>query len=478
MTAAGTYSLPAMAGDVVIRLAASGYLDVFRRESVPAGSGSEPVSATVFDARLTPVAAPATSAAVSSGTLFTAPASGHLAPATLTAPTGSLASDTVVRLTVRRPQALPVLAPLGWSVASAVNVTFTTTAGAAIPSGAVSLALPDFYGVTSSTSLTLARLDETGLVWIAEGTATPVPATGDPGLRHLLDHSPRRLRRPRPRPGADRAAVADPGAPRRLDSPRERPARVGHGHRLARRRPRGADGRRLPHRHLARPGPVRLPDPVPRDRRAHPARRLERRGAFVPGGPPPRSPRERHDRPLDPRPRERRGPARGPPSRLRAVRGEEVPLRGEARQRGRPRRRHREWSVGLVPHDPGRRRRLGQCGLADASGRRRAAGHRPGRLHVLAGVRSARVASASRSPRPSPSSSPPRRPRATTSSSPSSKRPPASSSDRSRAAWYDVTARVAAPSIVPPSVARRPFGRHRRLPFGLLAPRVRRRPPL
>jgi hypothetical protein len=189
VTQNGTFSLAILPGDAVVKLSAPGYLDVFRRQTIDAGSSSgAALSATMFDARLTPVASPAAASSTSSGTGYSTPFGA--AQATLTAPAGSLASGTAVLLTVRRPQGLPVLSPLGWSVAAAAHVTFQDGSGASVsPSGSMTLALPDFFGASSSTALVFAQLDPVGLQWIDGGAATldsttsaitfPISAAGD-----------------------------------------------------------------------------------------------------------------------------------------------------------------------------------------------------------------------------------------------------------------------------------------------------------
>jgi len=170
-TAAGGFVLPALPGDALVRVGATGYLDVYRRESVVAGGSGSPVSTTLFDVRLTPIADPASAKPTAGGTLYTATAGSRVA--TLEAPAASVPPDVVVRLTVRRPQGLPVLAPLGWSVASAARVAISDAAGAPVaPTGAMTLRLPDFYGATTSTALHLARLDPVSLQWQSEGAAT------------------------------------------------------------------------------------------------------------------------------------------------------------------------------------------------------------------------------------------------------------------------------------------------------------------
>ena len=170
-TASGAFALPSVAGDALVRIGAPGYLDVWRRESVVTGASAAAASATLFDARLTPVAGPAASQPTNGGTHFRATFGTRAV--SLEAPAGSLPADAVVRLTLRRPQGLPVLLPLGWSVASAVRVSIASAAGEPVaPTGALSLALPDSYGATSATPLLLARLDPVSLQWTNQGSAS------------------------------------------------------------------------------------------------------------------------------------------------------------------------------------------------------------------------------------------------------------------------------------------------------------------
>lgn len=175
-SAEGTFSLPVLAGDALVRLYEPGYLDVFRRQSIDAGNASAPQSATMFDARLTPLATPAALA----GSVYTATLpNGRVV--TLDVSGGVLPPGTVVRLTERRAQGLPMLAPLGWSVASAVNVTLADAAGNAVaPSGSMALDLPDRYGSGSSTSAIVARFDVAGAQWLYDGPATVVAASTNP----------------------------------------------------------------------------------------------------------------------------------------------------------------------------------------------------------------------------------------------------------------------------------------------------------
>ncbi len=179
VTASGLYALPAVDGEALVRLSAPGYLDVWRRASVLATAGTAP-SETLFDARLTPVAAAAAAAPKDGGTLFTAgggaatgTAPGAVGSLTLFAPSGSLPPSTVATLTLRSAQGLPVLPPLGWSVAGAAHLRLADASGEAVaPSAPLTLRFPNRTGVSTSTLLTLAHLDEAGLAWVAEGTAS------------------------------------------------------------------------------------------------------------------------------------------------------------------------------------------------------------------------------------------------------------------------------------------------------------------
>ncbi|MBK6406031.1 MAG: Ig-like domain-containing protein [Holophagales bacterium] len=178
VTGAGLYALPAIDGDALVRLSAPGYLDVWRRTAVVATAGATP-SETLFDARLTPVAPAAVAAPRDGGTLFTAsdtpaaPTAVAASKVTLFAPGGALSPGTVATLTLRSAQGLPVLPPLGWSVAGATHVRLVDVSGDPVdPSAPLTLRIPDSYGASTATPLTLARLDATGLAWIAEGTAS------------------------------------------------------------------------------------------------------------------------------------------------------------------------------------------------------------------------------------------------------------------------------------------------------------------
>ena len=180
VTASGLFALPAVDGDALVRLSSPGYLDAWRRTSVVATAGTVP-SETLFDARLTLVAPEATATPKDGGTLFTAGgaqasaanAAGAAVKVTLFATAGALPPETIATLSPRSAQGLPVLPPLGWSVAGAAHLRL---AGAAnepvVPSAPLTLRIPDCYGASSTTPLTLARLDATGLVWIAEGSAS------------------------------------------------------------------------------------------------------------------------------------------------------------------------------------------------------------------------------------------------------------------------------------------------------------------
>ncbi len=214
VTVSGLFALPAIDGDALVRLSAPGYLDAWRRTTVVATAGTAP-SETLFDARLTPVSPVATATPKDGGTLFTEGglggtpgAAANVGRVTLVAPAGSIPPGTVATLTQRSAQGLPVLPPLGWSVAGAAHVRLADAAGEpVVPSTPLTLSLPDRHGASTGTPLTLARLDATGLVWIAEGTASLgegvleafVSQTGDWAV-FVPDPSP--TSPPAPSPGA------------------------------------------------------------------------------------------------------------------------------------------------------------------------------------------------------------------------------------------------------------------------------------
>ena len=215
VTAAGLFALPAVHGEALVRLSAPGYLDVWRRASVVATTGAAR-SETLFDARLAPVAPAAMATPRDGGTLFTAAdtpaaltvAAGAAPKVTLFAPGGALPPGVVATLTSRSAQGLPVLPPLGWSVAGAAHVRLVDDAGDSVsPSAPLTLRIPESYGASTATPLTLARLDATGLAWVAEGTASLaegaleafVSRTGDWAV-FVPDPSP--TAPPAPSPGA------------------------------------------------------------------------------------------------------------------------------------------------------------------------------------------------------------------------------------------------------------------------------------
>ena len=169
----GFFALPVLSGDALVRISAAGYLPVHRRQSVQTGASGEALSSTMFDARLTPQAPPATAGATASGFRYTSQRPSRLASGSVEAPAGALPDGAVVRITVRRPQGLPVLAPLGWSVAAAASLSILDSAGIAVnPAGSLTLVLPDFYGASASTSLAASHLDPVSLQWIYDGPAS------------------------------------------------------------------------------------------------------------------------------------------------------------------------------------------------------------------------------------------------------------------------------------------------------------------
>lgn len=214
VTSSGLWALPAVDGDALVLLSAPGYLDVWRRTSVVATAGSAP-SETLFDARLTPVSPGATAAPKDGGTLYTegregapgeVPAASLL---TLFAPAGALAPTTGATLTPRSAQGLPVLPPLGWSVAAAVHARLADAAGGpVVPSAPLTLRLPNRAGVPATALLTLARLDEASLAWIADGSASLADGALEAFVSRAGDWA---VLVPDPSPTAPPAA--SPGAP-------------------------------------------------------------------------------------------------------------------------------------------------------------------------------------------------------------------------------------------------------------------------
>ena len=384
-TASGLFALPAVDGDALVGLSAPGYLDVWRRTSVVATAGTAP-SETLFDARLTPVSPVATAAPKDGGTLFTAggpsamPAAAGAAVARLTlfAPAGALPPGTVVTLTPRSAQGLPVLSPLGWSVAAAAHVQLADAAGEpVVPSAPLTLSLPDRYGASAATPLTLARLDATGLVWIAEGTAS----LADGALEAFVSRAGNwAVFVPDPPPTAPPAA--SPGAPLEgtilpASDPLESATVVAS--------PADVLASQTAEVSLTVSSPVPVPSGFPiqclvteeltlldGSSAAAPSfladLLLQRRG-------------DGNDRPLDLRPRERGGPARGPLPRLGAVRGEEVPVRGPAGNGRHARGRDGPGAVRMVARNARGGRRDAGFGHAHAPRDGRSADRDPPGVH-------------------------------------------------------------------------------------------------
>ena len=139
-----------------------GYTAVERRASIPAGS-----SATLFDARLTPLDPSPTLVASAVG----GQARNQSGRATLQIPPGGLTTDQSISLTLLSPQGLGALLPAGWSPIAAVNVG----PGELSFGFPLTLTVPSTATLPQNASLTLARYDTASHDWIAVGTATVDP---------------------------------------------------------------------------------------------------------------------------------------------------------------------------------------------------------------------------------------------------------------------------------------------------------------
>ncbi len=109
----GQFVIAGRAGDAIVRISKPGYTAVERRTSIPAGS-----SATLFDARLTPLDPSPTLVASAVG----GQARNQSGRTTLQIPPGGLTTDQSISLTLLSSQGLGALLPAGWSPIAAVNV--------------------------------------------------------------------------------------------------------------------------------------------------------------------------------------------------------------------------------------------------------------------------------------------------------------------------------------------------------------------
>ncbi len=154
----GQFSIAGRAGDAIVRITKAGFTAVDRRTSIPADS-----SATIFDARLTPIDPRVTLVSSAVG----GQARNESGRATLQIPPGGLATDQSVSLTVLSPQGLGALLPAGWSPVAAVAIE---PAGFAF-GFPLTLTLPNTSTLPQGLALALARYDEATHEWIGAGTA-------------------------------------------------------------------------------------------------------------------------------------------------------------------------------------------------------------------------------------------------------------------------------------------------------------------
>ncbi|MCB1037134.1 MAG: carboxypeptidase regulatory-like domain-containing protein, partial [Acidobacteria bacterium] len=152
----GRFGIPVASGSHELLVTRPGYTPAFRRISAPSGSGVD-----VFDPRLTPTAQPA-SIGVAGGTV----AAGGSAGAQLSIPSGALAADSQVAVTLLAEQALPMRLPYGWSPRVAAWVDL---GGAALSVDAL-LELPAEGG--DGAEVAVVRLDLGSLQWVVVSLET------------------------------------------------------------------------------------------------------------------------------------------------------------------------------------------------------------------------------------------------------------------------------------------------------------------
>ncbi|MCU1382032.1 MAG: hypothetical protein JWL71_729, partial [Acidobacteria bacterium] len=148
----GAYFLNAASGHGTLTITRAGWTRVDRPVDVP---GSEAL--TVFDARLTPLAAVAqTVPAIVGGTVQGGDAS-------LTIVSGGLAADAALTVTVVGQQGVEGALPLGWSPAGVVDIT----PHGVVFTGAQALSLANRLKLPTGTSLIVAGWDEAASAWRA-----------------------------------------------------------------------------------------------------------------------------------------------------------------------------------------------------------------------------------------------------------------------------------------------------------------------
>lgn len=177
------------AGRYALHLGKTGYVPALRRLPLAPATGAVP-----FDARLTPLAAPAAQRLDPAvGGSFEGPAGLLLeaAPAAFSAaPSGTLA----VRLTPLSTQGLPELLPLGWSTLAAADVTLETDGSTPVPlpqssafaSNAVHLTLSLPADVPPAAALVAVRHDVASGRWLTLGAVDRRAGAGSTDVARIV----------------------------------------------------------------------------------------------------------------------------------------------------------------------------------------------------------------------------------------------------------------------------------------------------
>ena len=163
--ARGRWVLRATEGDGIVRISRAGWTGVDRRAHVVVNQAVE-----VFDARVTPVSALATSVSAVLGGTVLAPTG---TTARLQVLPGALQTATSLTLTPLSQQGLAGLLPAGWSPVAMADVG---PHGVAFGTSA-SLSLPNTFAVGNGVTLVTARWDEEASAWRAVG-AVVSPVSG------------------------------------------------------------------------------------------------------------------------------------------------------------------------------------------------------------------------------------------------------------------------------------------------------------
>lgn len=151
----GIFSFISSTPTGVVRLSKDGYTPVERVYKVAIGEGT-----ALFDARLTPLDSNTNSIGASGGTIN---ADGGRVQVNFVA--GALAQQTDLRVTSISPQGLANLLPYGWSPVPGAIIDVRTADGSAALQSPSHLTISQVAGLTSTTTLTLARYDETTHSW-------------------------------------------------------------------------------------------------------------------------------------------------------------------------------------------------------------------------------------------------------------------------------------------------------------------------